>query len=86
MKIYFYKVLTFFIIFFIFYKVTIVLTIKEIKSNIDFMASKENVEYIKKKLRDEMQNVDSKDRYISKEDAILINKFLNKIKSDLKAQ
>ena len=65
---------------------TIGLTIKEIKSNIDFMASKENVEYIKKKLRDEMQNVDSKDRYISKEDAILINKFLNKIKSDLKAQ
>ena len=86
MKIYFYKVLTFFIIFFIFYKVTIGLTIKEIKSNIDFMASKENVEYIKKKLRDEMQNVDIKDRYISKEDAILINKFLNKIKSDLKAQ
>lgn len=86
MKIYFYKVLTFFIIFFIFYKVTIGLTIKEIKSNIDFMASKENVEYIKKKLRDEIQNVDSKDRYISKEDAILINKFLNKIKSDLKAQ
>lgn len=86
MKIYFYKVLTFFIIFFIFYKVTIGLTIKEIKSNIDFMVSKENVEYIKKKLRDEMQNVDSKDRYISKEDAILINKFLNKIKSDLKAQ
>ena len=86
MKIYFYKVLTFFIIFFIFYKVTIGLTIKEIKSNIDFMASKENVEYIKKKLRDEMQNVDSKDRYISKEDAILINKFLNKIKSDLKAE
>lgn len=86
MKIYFYKILTFFIIFFIFYKVTIGLTIKEIKSNIDFMASKENVEYIKKKLRDEMQNVDSKDRYISKEDAILINKFLNKIKSDLKAE
>ena len=86
MKIYFYKVLTFFIIFFIFYKVTIGLTIKEIKSNIDFMVSKENVEYIKKKLRDEIQNVDSKDRYISKEDAILINKFLNKIKSDLKAQ
>ena len=86
MKIYFYKVLTFFIIFFIFYKVTIGLTIKEVKSNIDFMASKENVEYIKKKLRDEIQNVDSKDRYISKEDAILINKFLNKIKSDLKAE
>lgn len=86
MKIYFYKILTFFIIFFIFYKVTIGLTIKEIKSNIDFMASKENVEYIKKKLRDEIQNVDSKDRYISKEDAILINKFLNKIKSDLKAE
>lgn len=86
MKIYFYKVLTFFIIFFIFYKVTIGLTIKEIKSNIDFMVSKENVEYIKKKLRDEIQNVDSKDRYISKEDAILINKFLNKIKSDLKAE
>lgn len=86
MKIYFYKVLTFFVLFFIFYKLTIGLTIKEIKSNIDFLVSKENVEYVKNKIRDEIKSAEKKDRYISDEDAILINKFLNKIKSDLKTK
>ena len=86
MKIYLYKVLTFFVLFFIFYKLTIGLTIKEIKSNIDFLVSKENVEYVKNKIRNEIKNAEKKDRYISDEDAILINKFLNKIKSDLKTK
>lgn len=86
MKIYFYKVLTFFVLFFIFYKLTIGLTIKEIKSNIDFLISKENIEYIKGKVREEIKNAENKDRYISDEDAILINKFFNKIKSDLESK
>ena len=86
MKIYFYKVLTFFVLFFIFYKLTIGLTIKEIKSEIDFLVSKENVEYVKNKIRDEIKSAEKKDRYISDEDAILINKFINKIKSDLKTK
>lgn len=86
MKIYFYKVLTFFVLFFVFYKLTIGLTIKEIKSNIDFLVSKENVEYVKIKIRNEIKSAEKKDRYISDEDAILINKFLNKIKSDLKTK
>ena len=34
-------------------------------------------------IRDEMENAVKKDRYISSEDAKLINKFLNKIKTDL---
>jgi hypothetical protein len=38
---------------------------------------------LKEKVRDEMRNAIKKDDYISKEDAILINNFLNKIKSDL---
>ena len=74
------------VLFFIFYKLTIGLTIKEIKSNIDFLVSKENVEYVKNKIRNEIKNAEKKDRYISDEDAILINKFLNKIKSDLKTK
>ena len=86
MKIYFYKVLTFFVLFFVFYKLTIGLTIKEIKSNIDFLVSKENVEYVKNKIRNEIKSAEKKDRYISDEDAILINKFINKIKSDLKTK
>ena len=86
MKIYFYKVLTFFVLFFIFYKLTIGLTIKEIKSEIDFLVSKENVEYVKNKIRNEIKSAEKKDRYISDEDAILINKFINKIKSDLKTK
>ena len=61
MKIYFYKVLTFFVLFFVFYKLTIGLTIKEIKSNIDFLVSKENVEYVKNKIRNEIKSAEKKD-------------------------
>jgi len=86
MKIYLYKLLTFFFLFFIFYKLTIGLTIREIETKISFLNSKENIEFIKDKLRKEVQNLNTKDRYISVEDAILINKILNKIKNDLNVQ
>ena len=86
MKIYLYKLLTFFFLFFIFYKLTIGLTIREIETKISFLNSKENIEFIKDKLRKEVQNLNTKDRYIYVEDAILINKILNKIKNDLNVQ
>ena len=36
------------------------------------------------KIRDEIKKAIKKDRYLSKEDAKLINQFLNKIRSELK--
>ena len=84
MKTFIYKILIFFVVFFILYKITIGKTINEIESKVEFIKSKENVEYIKSKIKDEIRNSLTKERYISIEDAQLINNFLNKIKKDLK--
>ena len=84
MKTFIYKILIFFVVFFVLYKITIGRTINEIESKVEFIKSKENVEYIKSKIKDEIRNSLTKERYISIEDAQLINNFLNKIKKDLK--
>jgi len=84
MKTFIYKILIFFVVFFVLYKITIGKTINEIESKVEFIKSKENVEYIKSKIKDEIRNSLTKERYISIEDAQLINNFLNKIKKDLK--
>ena len=42
------------------------------------------MEVLKNKIREEMKSATVKDDYINKEDAVLLNKFLDKIKSDLK--
>ena len=84
MKTFIYKILIFFVVFFVLYKVTISRTINDIESKVEFIKSKENVEYIKSKIKDEIRNSLTKERYISIEDAQLINNFLNKIKKDLK--
>ena len=63
---------------------TIGAKIRQIQQEIDNFKSKENVEIIKDKIRDEIRNAISKERYLSKEDAQLINDFIGKIKEDLK--
>ena len=63
---------------------TIGAKIKQIQQEIDNFKSKENVEIIKDKIRDEIRNAINKENYLSKEDAQLINDFINKIKEDLK--
>ena len=45
--------------------------------------SKDNIENIKNKIRSEFEVAINKDIYINPEDAKIINKFLEKIKSDL---
>ena len=84
MKTFIYKILIFFVVFFVLYKITIGKTINEIESKVEFIKSKENVEYIKSKIKDEIRNSLTKENYISIEDAQLINNFLNKNKKDLK--
>ena len=45
--------------------------------------SKDNIEKIKNKLKSEANNAIEKDVYIKPEDAKIINKLIEKIKSDL---
>jgi|TARA_B110000285_G_C14508814_1_gene331363 hypothetical protein len=83
MKLFIYKILTAFILVFILYKLTIGHTIRLVEQKMNILNSKENIEFVKKKIRNEIKNGLLKDRYMSKDDAILINDLINKIKKEL---
>ena len=84
MKIFVYKTLFVFFLIYLLLQFTIGAKVRQIKQDIDNFKSKENVEIIKDKIRDEIRNAINKERYLSQEDAQLINNFINKIKADLK--
>ena len=84
MKIFVYKTLFVFFLIYLLLQLTIGAKIRQIQQEIDNFKSKENVEIIKDKIRDEIRNAINKERYLSKQDAQLINDFLDKIKTDLK--
>ena len=83
MKIFFYKSILIFFLFIVAFHFTFGIASKNIKRQMQETLSKESVEKVKNQIRDEMENAVKIDRYISSEDAKLINKFLNKIKTDL---
>ena len=83
MKIFFYKTLLIFGFLLLFYHLTIVSKIRELESKFDNIKSKDNLTQIKIKIREEMQSAVKKENYIETEDAILIRKFLDKIKKEL---
>jgi len=55
-----------------------------VEEKINNLNSKENVEYIKDKIREEIKNGTEKEILISSDDAKLLNNFLIKIQSELK--
>ena len=83
MKNFFYKSILIFFLFIVAFHFTFGIASKNIKRQMQETLSKESMEKVKNQIRDEMENAVKKDRYISSEDAKLINKFLNKIKTDL---
>lgn len=84
MKIFFYKTMLVAFAFFIIFKLTIGSLINQTENKIRNITSKENVELLKSKIRKEMKTAIKKENYINDEDAILINNFLKKVKSELK--
>jgi len=83
MKIFVYKTLFVFVCIFLLFQLTIGAKIKQANNELNKLKSKENIEKIKDKLRDELKNAISKENYLAPEDAELINKFINKLKSEL---
>ena len=57
--------------------------LKEINHEIEKIQSKETVNKIKDKFREELGNAIEKENYLNQEDAKLINDFINKIKKEL---
>ena len=83
MKLFFYKSVLIFFLFLTAFHFSIGYTMKKIKIDLISVISKENAESIKIKIRKEMLSAINKDNYINSDDALIINKFINKIKSDL---
>jgi hypothetical protein len=83
MKIFIYKTLFIFVCIFILFQLTIGAKLKQLNNELAKLKSKQNIEIIKDKLRDELRNAISKENYLSPDDAKLINEFINKLKKEL---
>ena len=83
MKIFVYKTLFVAILIFIVFHATIGFTLRNYESKIINYFSKERIEFIKQKLREEMNKGVDKDRILDEKDAVIINKLLLKIKKEL---
>tara|TARA_B110000263_G_C15039115_1_gene387720 strand:+ start:362 stop:607 length:246 start_codon:yes stop_codon:yes gene_type:complete len=66
------------------YEFTIGKQISQFTGKIDSVSSKQGRKESINKLREEIKKGIKKERYLSREDAKLINEFLNKIKKELK--
>ena len=84
MKQFIYKTIIIIIAIIVLFEFTIGNKISQIYEKIDVISTKEGRKESVDKLREEMKRAIKKDRYLSKEDAKLINDFLNKIQSELK--
>jgi hypothetical protein len=65
------------------FQLTIGYTVKKIKGEIYNLKSKENIEFIKNKIRDEINEAIKKDKLLDERDKKLINDFIKKIKKEL---
>jgi len=83
MKQYIYKITIFVIAIIMIYEFTIGKQINKYTERLNTISSKEGRKDSVNKLREEIKKGVKKERYLSKEDAKLINQFLNKIKREL---
>ena len=83
MRIFIYKSLFIIILIYILFQLTIGYTVKKIKGEIYNLKSKENIEFIKNKIRDEINAAIKKDKLLDDRDKKLINDFIKKIKKEL---
>ena len=84
MKQFIYKTIVAIIAIVLVYEFTIAKQIKKFSSQGDILLSKEGRKEGVEKLREELKKAINKERYLSEEDAKLINQFLNKILLELK--
>ena len=83
MKLFIYKSLLVFFLVFLLFQLTIGSLIKNYENKMDQYLSKQNLDRVKLKIREEMKNAIKKENYLSPEDADLINKFLEKLKKEI---
>tara|TARA_B100000214_G_scaffold368017_1_gene338927 strand:- start:808 stop:1074 length:267 start_codon:yes stop_codon:yes gene_type:complete len=84
MKNFIYKTIVAIIAVILIYELTIAKQINKITSQSEMILSKEGRKDSVDKLREEIKKAINKERYLSKDDAILINQFIKKIRKELK--
>ena len=86
MKIFIYKsmIITFLIV--VIFNLTINKTIKKYEKKIFENINKEKIEYFKEKIRDEIKSSLQKDKILNEEDALLLNKFYQKIIKEINSK
>ena len=84
MKPFIYKTIISIIAVILIYEFTIGKHISKYSNQLNTLTSKEGRKESVNKIREEIDKGIKKERYLSKEDAKLINKFLNKIQRELK--
>ncbi len=84
MKQYIYKVIITLIAVVLIYELTIGKIIKKYTDKLNYISTKEGRKELVITLREEIKRGVKKERYLSKEDAILLNQFIEKIRSELK--
>ena len=84
MKQYIYKVIIALIAIVLIYEFTIGKVIKKYTDKLNFISTKEGRKELVITLREEIKRGIKKERYLSKEDAILLNQFIEKIRSELR--
>ena len=83
MKFFLYKFVIILFGVFLLFEFTIGSKLKHYERNLRNIFSKQNIEFIKLKAKDEMRVAINKDVYLSPEDAKLISQFLEKIQKEL---
>ena len=83
MRIFIYKLIISFLAIFFLYHSTIGYTIYKFQNKIYSSLNKKTVEDIKLKIRAEIENSLKKDKILERDDAILLNKILKKLTSEI---
>ena len=83
MRIFIYKSLIISFLAIIVFKLTISKTIQNYEKKFYENFSQAKLEFYKDKARKEIKNAIKKDKFLSSEDALLIEQFINKIKSEI---
>mgnify|MGYP001228619918 CR=1 FL=1 len=84
MKQFIYKTLIAIVAIVLVYELTIGKQIKEFTSQSEILMTKEGRKDGVNKIREELKKAVKKERYLSREDARLINQFIQKIKKEIK--
>ena len=83
MRIFVYKTLIFFVATFFLYHFTIGYTIHDFRQTFYSSLDRKSIEKIKFKIRKELMSAVDKEKVLNTEDAILLNKLINKLKVEI---